>query len=314
LEWLIVRDLPLALLAGIVGAIVKVSIVFDMAENYPAALLSYRNKWYRPLLFKNAWLPRAYERLALRLVDYVIVVAEEQKTRLLKQGYPEERILVIKNTPDCNYLSKMSKEELRDPAVKGRYILYSGFMDYHRGLRTLLLAFNEICARYPDLSLVLIGKGNESAELERLAQTLNIGHRVIFKGWLDFSLIPSYIRNSTVCVIPHIKSEHTDTTIPNKIFDYLYFSKPIIVSNAEPLKRMVREFRCGQVFKSGDYIDLSKALIRVLDNGHSSARPFSGRELIRAKYNWEQDIRKLLQLIVENSSMEKPLTIAQHVR
>ncbi|MHB9154363.1 MAG: glycosyltransferase family 4 protein [Endomicrobiales bacterium] len=296
IQLLLVRDLPLAFPLGFLGRYLKIPVILDMAENYPAALLAYRNKLYRPFLFGNAWLPRKYEKMALSYMEHVIVVAPEQRERLVKMGYPQERIAVVGNTPDREYLLRLAAADIRDREITGRYILYSGFIDHHRGIRTLVLAFNEIKDACKDCQLVLIGKGKEYGALESLVQYYHLEGRVVFKGWLDFSRIPAYIRRSALCVIPHLKTEHTDTTLPNKIFDYLLFGKPVIVSDAKPLNRIIREFRCGEVFKSGDYLDLSRALLRVLS---APGADYGGRgsELVRTKYNWDNDSRVLLRLI-----------------
>jgi glycosyltransferase involved in cell wall biosynthesis len=295
IDLLIVRDLPLALLAGLVGKLLRRPVVFDMAENYPAALLCYQRKIYRPFLFNNAWLPRAYEKLSLRLIDRVIVVADEQKERLMRAGIAHERIVVVGNTPDYLSLQKLSAVQQTDERVAGRYILYSGFIDRHRGIGTLILAFNEIRERYRDLKLVLIGDGRDVPELKALVRRLRLEERVLFTGWLDFTRIPAFIKHSALCVVPHLKSEHTDTTLPNKIFDYLYFNKPVVAADAGPLKRILKEAESGIVFKSGDHADLSRAIVSILDG--RPRKKMNGRTLIENKYNWENDSRVLLKAI-----------------
>jgi hypothetical protein len=69
LDMLVVRDLPMALAVAAVGKMLGVPVVLDMAENYPAALLTYGKTLYAPFLFAHAWLPRRYERLVLALID-----------------------------------------------------------------------------------------------------------------------------------------------------------------------------------------------------------------------------------------------------
>jgi len=297
LQALIVRDLPMALPVALLGKLLGIPVILDMAENYPAALLAYQNKLYAPFLFADAWLPRFYEKLALHLVDSVIVVAEEQKERLERLKTGLRRVAIVRNTPEIERLKTLSRVAVNDPVTAGRYVLYSGFMDRHRGMRTLVLAFNEICCCYPDLKLLLIGRGNESASVARLVGELGLDGRVVQKGWLDFSFIPGYIRHSTLCVIPHVKTEHTDTTMPNKIFDYMYFGKPVIVSNAAPLRRMAAEMHSNLVFESGNHRALAELMARVLDGQLPDSVLQRGRELVERKYNWDNDAQNLLHIL-----------------
>ena len=46
-------------------------------------------------------------------------------------------------------------------------------------------------------------------------------------------------------IIPHDNSDYIKYTIPNKIFDYMAHSLPIIVPSVKPLKRVVEETSSG---------------------------------------------------------------------
>jgi glycosyltransferase involved in cell wall biosynthesis len=294
IELIIIRDLPLALTGGLIGRILHIPVILDMAENYPAALLAYQNKAYKPFLFANAFLPRLYEKIALKFVDKVIVVTEEQKERLEKIRVSPQRISIIGNTPDYKKLREYADADGKD-LPPGPYLFYSGFMDVHRGIKTLILAFNEIKDKFPDLILVLAGKGKQTEALKKLAVELNLSERVIFKGWLDFKLVPYYIKHSRICIIPHLKSEHTETTMPNKIFDYMYFNKPVVVSDIKPLMRVSGELNNGAIFESGNYEGLGQAIEKILND--ESPDYGTGQKLVETKYNWDVDSGILINLV-----------------
>src|SRR5664279_4576204 len=71
-DLIVVRDLPLAMMAVWAGKRLNKPVVIDMAENYPAALQAYQNPKYRPFLFNNAWLPRKYEERAVANLQHVL--------------------------------------------------------------------------------------------------------------------------------------------------------------------------------------------------------------------------------------------------
>src|SRR3972149_2248964 len=102
--------------------------------------------------------------------------------------------------------------------------------------------------KYPETRLQIIGDGTELNSLKGLVKILNLEKSVDLKGWVNFSEVPKIIKESTICLIPHLRSEHTDTTIPNKIFDYMAMGKPVVASDCEPLKRIIQEEKCGFVF------------------------------------------------------------------
>ncbi|MFQ5799615.1 MAG: glycosyltransferase, partial [Bacteroidota bacterium] len=105
------------------------------------------------------------------------------------------------------------------------------------------------------------------------------------------------IKRSTICLIPHVRSEHTDTTIPNKLFDYMAIGKPIVASNCLPLERIIRAEKCGVIFRSGDDEDLSRKVMYLLGSSEGETYGANGRKAVRATYNWEQDSRVVLMVI-----------------
>jgi glycosyltransferase involved in cell wall biosynthesis len=298
IDRLIVRDLPMALLAGLIGKRLGVPVFFDMAENYPAALIAYNKSFYKPFLFCNGWLPRQYEKLSLRYMAHVFVVAYEQTERLVQSGVDRGRISVVMNTPDVEYYVDCIRQQGAEAIHPARgSLLYIGKVDAHRGIDLLVRAMPKIRARYPAIRLVIVGEGSERKRLEKLAADLGVVDNVVFQGWLQFESVPGYIAESSVCLIPHIKSEHTETTVPNKIFDYMTFGKPVIVSDCTPLARIIRDAQCGQVFRSGDAGDLSEKILALLADPNLEAIGARGKQAVADRYHWKKDAAVFLAVL-----------------
>jgi len=290
IERLIVRDLPLALLAVALGRRLGVPVYMDMAENYPAALVAYNKAIYKPFLFGNGWLPKQYERLCLRYMEHVFVVAEEQVDRLAAIGMDRSRISVVMNTPDVGFYEETVRRDASpssDPLHE--HLLYIGKVDAHRGVDLLIRAMPRIVEQRPQVVLDIVGDGTEKKALETLAKHLGVADRVVFHGWVNFRNVPPLVSRSTVCFIPHLRSEHTDTTIPNKIFDYMTFAKPVVVSDCAPLARIVSAVQCGRVFRSGDANELADQALAVLADPHRDRMGANGRQAVAARYHWERD-------------------------
>jgi len=296
---IIVRDLPLALIIGIIGRILKIPTILDMAENYPAALIAYSKPTYKPFLFMNGILPRLYERISLRFIDHIFVVADEQRIRLVKLGISKERISCVLNTPDLDVFYGSIEMDLKEVSLsrKRPILLYIGKVDKHRGGHLLIEAMPLILKQYPQAILKIIGDGTELNSLRSLTKILDLERSVELKGWVNFPEIPKIIQDSTICLIPHLKSEHTDTTIPNKIFDYMAMGKPVIVSDCEPLKRIIEEEKCGLTFKSGDAKDLADKVIRILEDHNINVYGVRGKKAVEEKYNWDNDSKEVLKVI-----------------
>jgi len=295
-DLIVVRDLPLALLAGCLGAILRKPVIMDMAENYPAALVAYRNPLYKPFLIGNAWLPKQLERISLKSLDHVLVVTQEQGERLQRAGMQPSRISLVGNTPERDFFSGNGHHEKPSRPEKTD-LLFVGKLDAHRGTELAIRALPELTAEFPKLNLVLVGDGSEKDKLRELARSLDVADRVELPGWADFKQVPDYIRRSSVCLIPHLRSEHTDTTLPNKLFDYMAFSKPVVAADCKPMERVIREAECGLTFKSGDVADLALAIRRILRDPDKDKKGKNGKRAVEEKYNWSVDKQKLLNVV-----------------
>jgi len=79
----------------------------------------------------------------------------------------------------------------------------------------------------PAATLILIG--SETSEAKRKLNCNNI----VFLGWKHFKQLPIYMDCMDLFIIPYVLSEHGKGVFPTKLFEYLYFKKPI-VSTALP--------------------------------------------------------------------------------
>jgi glycosyltransferase involved in cell wall biosynthesis len=296
IETIIVRDLPLMRLGIRIGRRLGIPVIFDMAENYPAALVAYEKWYYKPFLVFNAFLPKLYEKYAIRNSRRVLVVTEEQKARINGKGVGSEKIVLVSNTPE---LGKLPRSKADESAYKEKRILYTGKVDIHRGVETAIRAVSKLIVSYPEVKLIIAGDGREATRLQELALSLGLGQNIEFAGWVDHSKVYEMIQDSHICLIPHLKSEHTDTTLPNKLFDYMALGKPVISSNIRPVARVLNQCHCGLVFESGNPDSLAEKLENLFANANSSELGENGRKKVLQEYNWEIDSERLKKLVRE---------------
>jgi glycosyltransferase involved in cell wall biosynthesis len=97
--------------------------------------------------------------------------------------------------------------------------------------------------------------------------------------------------------MPHQKCESWDTTIPNKLFDYMAAGLPVVSSNADPCERILAQTGAGVVFRSNDADDLAAALSRMFDPTTRASLGAAGQRAIREQYNWERDASTFLDVV-----------------
>lgn len=291
-----VIDIPLAPAASAIGRLLRAHVAMDMWENYPEALKGWARLDWKVRLFKNPAVARAVELFIARRMDRVFVVVDEQKERLIEDGVPAERISVVTNAADVELFSSGAAVDATplDDEPATYKLLYVGFVTVERGLDDIIRALGVLKDEMPQARLYIAGTGNYCEELKGLAQAERVDHLVRFTGWVPFDQIQFYIAKSDLCLIPHVRSKFIDTTIPNKIFQYMLVGKPLLVSDARPLARVVRESNCGFVFESGNIDSVVAAIRSAYAARFDTLLGERGRQAVLSKYTWDKAAEPLL--------------------
>jgi len=274
-------------------------LVADLHENFVAALEQYNyvnvfpNKY---LISKKRWAKSEKEWCAK--ADALITVIDEAVERYVQLGIPEEKIYVVPNYVNLNnFTSGTINNAIVEKYSKYFTLIYTGGFDAHRGLETVIEAGAILKKKIPDLKIVLVGSGSNFKSLKKLARKLNSGNVISFEGWQHVSELPSYIQAAEAGLIPHLKTVHTDNTIPHKLFQYMIFSKPVVASNCNPLKRIVTETNAGKIFESGNPKELAQQVMELyLNPGERKAMGKRGKAAVLSKYNWEKASENLIAL------------------
>jgi len=298
---ILARDLPLCPAAIWVGRWFGVPVVFDMAENYPAMM---RDIWdvgrQGPFdwLLRNPTAVAAVERYCIGSVDHIIVVIEESATRLIQLGANEEDISIVRNTPLLSRVPPLVDRAGR-AADAPLELVYLGLIELPRGIAELLEAVallrNEGGPR--PVRCTLIGSGRDELLLRARAHELGLGEAARFLGFIPYQDALPILARADVGVVPHRASEAWNTTIPNKLFDYMAAGLPVITSDAVPAARIVRESSAGEVFQSANSRDLAAAIMRLFDNEVRLARGQVGRRAVVERYNWANDAAELVRTV-----------------
>jgi glycosyltransferase involved in cell wall biosynthesis len=229
----------------------------------------------------------------------VVAVVEESRTRLISLGVDPARISLVINTPTSARLVDSPRvggvDVSRDP--RSLTILYLGLLEWARGIETAIRAIPLVRKTLPQVRLVIVGSGRHEAHFQQVVAQLELQDSVQFLGWLDYTKAIEVIRECDIGLVPHHATESWNTTIPNKLFDYMSMGKPVIVSDAKPTKRIVQEERCGMVFEDQNEEDLSRVILRLEDKSVREEMGRNGREAVATKYNWAVDEERLLKAL-----------------
>lgn len=287
----------------------QVKVIADLHENYPAAveqwLLLHKDIKTRILktFFMNYQKMLNYEKKILKKVDHIIAVVDEMKDRIVTvHKISPDKITVVSNLEDIDFFEKAEEDkEIIDRYNSIYTILYIGGFGVHRGLDTAIRGMRYI--KKKDIKLLLVGRGSREVEeyFVKIIEDDKLQNKVEIVGWQHCSKVYSYMKSASVCVIPHNSNEHTDNTIPHKLYQYMMVGKPVVVSSCKPLARVVNEAKSGLIFEANNPEEFANKIIELYKDKEKSDRlAKNGLVYTFEKENtWQSESKKLIKLYKE---------------
>ncbi len=155
------------------------------------------------------------------------------------------------------------------PPLRGtRNVLYVGRLEAVKGVDMLLHAMALAAKRMQDLSLTIIGDGEDRERLEELTHTLGLENHVRFLGPLDAVKITLHQAEAQVVVIPSVWPEN----LPTVAIEALAAGRPIVASNVGGIPELVVDGVTGRLVPSRDVRSLADALIELISNSTVAER------------------------------------------
>ncbi|WP_236050609.1 glycosyltransferase [Nonomuraea cypriaca] len=134
--------------------------------------------------------------------------------------------------------------------------LFVGRLDEEKRLdelvRALPLVLNET-----DAQVAFVGKGNQRAELERLARRIGVAERVFFLGFVPDESMPQAYAAADVFAMPGVAELQSIATL-----EAMATGLPVVAADAMALPHLVNGN--GYLFQPGDVIGLARHLTAVL--------------------------------------------------
>jgi glycosyltransferase involved in cell wall biosynthesis len=143
----------------------------------------------------------------------------------------------------------------------------------------------------------VLGSGSAESVLRNIALDLGLQDRVFFKGWISHASVGDFLAASDIGVIPHPATQHTNTTVPNKLFDYMAYGKPVLASDTKPVQRIINSERCGLIYQHDSPKDFYHKLMELEDPMLRRKMGARARLAVQERYNWEYDSKDLLKAL-----------------
>lgn len=210
-------------------------------------------------------------------------------------GAHEEQIFRAPMSTDNDFFAREAgevhrEEEKQNLGYPRRLILYSGRLDWKKGVFTLLQAYARIARKLPDVGLHIVGDGPERKNMEAFCKGANL-RRVYFLGARQYHQMPSAYALADVLVLPTFSD--TWGMVVNEAFAC---GVPVVVSKvAGACDDLIVDGKTGFAVNSGDPVELADRILQiVLDPALRSRMSANCRSLIQ-EYSPEACAQGLLE-------------------
>lgn len=300
IEALHVHDMLIARAVFLVNKTFRLPLLLDLHENRPEIMKFYPhlNKFPGRYIIK----PTLWEKWQMQLVkkaEKVVLVTREAKQAYIHQyGLSADKIVVVPNTVHPDIFTKYPiKDELIRKFSGSFNLLYVGDTGLRRGTAEAIRAVSLLKYDIPEIKLILVGKSSQDAVLKKLTNELQLQEHVVFEGWQDVSLFPSYIKAADICLSPISRNLHHDTTYANKIFQYMAMGKALIVSNSTAQANVVEQEACGLVYPADDIKAMAGAVKKLYSSSEQREKMGEkGLQAVQERWNWKITSQELIDL------------------
>jgi len=316
-----VHDLFWSFLGLRLGKVFSAKLVIDLHENYPALIEDLSSERFEGVkqslsratieTIKNPWNGavrrlvhdlcvspsrlRRYELRMLQACDRFVVVVDEALERFRDEPFYSKGV-VVSNTKNPLIWQHVPVRKIGEKMV----ITYVGTVQDLRGLDTAILAMRFVDQAKFELNIVGVVYGSTIHEkFVGLLQRYSITN-VNLVEWLTVENAAfKFIDEAHVCIVPHKRTDLTESTVPHKLFMYMAKGRPVLVSDVAPLKRIVETAKNGLVFEADNSQDLAAKMREIFDDELLLHYSINGRAAAERQFNWKHDRARLLNMYEE---------------
>ena len=237
---------------------------------------------------------------AAKRCDRIIYLSHAIQYELLEHHFPPEKLVCIPNGVDVERFVPLE----RSGCQGSKNICFVGRIEAQKGLEFLMRAMAIITSRDSDVTLTLVGEGQQRAALEGLARGLALGQRVVFTGLVE-NVLP-YYHSARVFVLPSLSEGMSSSLLEAMscglpvVTTLVGGSKEIVDASLEVEKMAPASYHVGErgiLIYPADVDGMAEALLKLLHDDSLSGRlGEKAQAYIRSRFSQEYVVGEYIHL------------------
>ena len=218
----------------------------------------------------------------------VIVNSNYMKCELQRLfGLPFEKINVVPNGININNFAGIERdyEFRRQYAMDNeKIILYVGRLVYEKGIQNLISAMPKILNGYHDSKLIIAGKGGMLDELKAQANSMGLGDKVYFTGYLNAKQVQKMYKCADVAVF-----QSTYEPFGIVALEAMLAGVPTVVSDVGGLNEIIEHGVNGMKSYAGNSNSIADSVLSLLyDHKLCANISKNAKNKVKEQFNWNK--------------------------
>jgi hypothetical protein len=182
---------------------------------------------------------QASEKKIIEVSDHIFCSSLNLYNKIINRGADKSKCTVVFNAFDEKAFTLGSLSKIQFPQKSLFSIGYIGTVSSWIDFSSIIYAVERI----PNITFYFVGP------IENLNQALPTHERIVFLGAIDHNKIQIYANSFDILIIPFLKLPLVESVDPVKLYEYIFFDKPIVSIYYDGLKRFeyfVNFYTCEQ--------------------------------------------------------------------
>lgn len=183
-----------------------------------------------------------------------------------------------------------SKKELGIPEGKHILIMQGAGLNVDRGVEEAI----RMMPFLQNTVLIIVGNGDIIPKMKKLVETENWQDLVLFFGKRPYSELLQFTQQADLGLsFDQPTNPNYLFSLPNKIFDYIHTSTPIICSDLVEVSKLVKGYQVGEIVTNFEPKSLAQQVQTALNNTELMTLWKNNCKIAASKENWEVEVQQL---------------------
>lgn len=219
-------------------------------------------------------------------LNYVLSLgADPHKTEVLYNGVDIERFKLSTSKDEAKRLLGFSKDSFIVLSVRR--------LVYKNGIDLLLESAKLVVEKNPKMLFLVVGSGPDFEKINMKIREFKLENNFRLLGFISDDYLPLYYSASDIFVLPSKSGEG----LPLVLLEAMACGLPVIATDVGGIPEIVDKY-CGRIVPLNNAVALAEAILEF-SCADLSSLGIKIRNVAKQKYNWDINVKRLIEIYEE---------------